>query len=233
MKIKGKTIVISGASDGIGRSIALKLAKNKANLILLGRDEERLKKLKKQCDFSGVNTVTYAFDLRDDKIRNNVFDKICDSNEVDVLINNAGIWHKSDDITNISEEKIKEVIDVNLTSHILLTRRLLGGMRGREGTAIVNIISKSGLVPQSGEIVYTASKYGMKGFTDVLREDTCDDAVKISAVYQGGTSTGMFSKAGDDFQIDFMTEPDDIAELVAFMLSRPEKMWLKEVHVGN
>ena len=150
---------------------------------------------------------------------------------MDVLINNAGIWHKVGDITTLSEEKVTEIINTNLTSQILLTRQLLDQMRDRSGTAIVNIVSKSGLVAQAGQSAYTASKYGIKGFTDVLREDTKEKPVRVAGVYQAGTNTGLFTKAGDDFPVEKFTNPDDLADVVVFMLTRPDKIWLNEVHV--
>lgn len=226
-----KTYLVTGASDGIGKSIALKLSEQKSNLILFGRDESKLNAVKSDCEANGSSVTTYAFDIADNDRRNSVVDEILSRQSVDVLINNAGIWHKVGDVTTISEEKIQEVIQVNLTAQILLTRQLLDQMRSREGTAIVNVVSKSGLVPQAGQTVYTASKYGMKGFTDVLREDTKDEPIRIAGVYQAGTSTQMFAKAGDDFEIEKFTNPDDLADVIVFMLTRPERIWLNEVHV--
>jgi len=120
---------------------------------------------------------------------------------------------------------------VNMTSHILITKYLLPSMRTRE-TAIVNVISKAGVVAQKGFSVYSASKYGMRGFTDVLREDTSDEPIRIAALYQAGTNTDMFNKSGQEgVPIEKFTEPNDLAETIRFMLSLPEKIWLKEVHV--
>ncbi len=226
-----KTILITGASDGIGKSIATKLSKHKDNLILFGRDEAKLRTVKDDCEANGAKVKVYAFDLTDNDKRRSVIDEVISEQKVDVVINNAGIWHKVGDITTLSEEKITEIINTNLTSQILLTRQLLDQMRDRKGTAIVNIVSKSGLVAQAGQSAYTASKYGMKGFTDVLREDTKDKSIRVAGVYQSGTRTDMFSKAGDDFEIEKFTNPDDLADVVVFMLTRPEKIWLNEVHV--
>ena len=226
-----KTIIITGASDGIGKSIALKLSEQKENLILFGRDDAKLQAVKAACEASGATTITYAFDLTDNEKRKAIVQEVLNKQPVDVLINNAGIWHKVGDITMVSEELIQEVISTNLTAQILLTRQLLEQMRGRDGTAVLNIISKSGLVPQLGQTAYTAAKYGMKGFTDVLREDTKDEPVRVGAIYQSGTHTDMFAKAGDDFPIEKFTEPDDLADVVVFMLTRPQKLWLNEVHV--
>jgi len=226
-----KTILITGASDGIGKSIAIKLSGQNSKLILFGRDNEKLDAVKADCVANGAEVETHAFDLTDFGKLKEVVGGITASQSVDILINNAGIWHKAGDLTSLSEEKVQEVISTNLTSHILLTRQLLDQMRGRDGTAIVNVISKSGIIAQLGQTVYTASKYGMKGFTDVLREDTKVEPIRIAAVYQSGTHTDMFKKAGEDFSSDRFTEPSDLADVVVFMLTRPEKIWLNEVHV--
>lgn len=226
-----KTYLITGASDGIGKSIALTLSVQQCNLILFGRDETKLQTVKSDCEANGATVSTYAFDITDNKRRHAIIDDILQNQQIDILVNNAGIWHKVSDITTLSEEKITEVINTNLTAQILLTRQLLDHMRDRAGTAILNIISKSGLVPQAGQTAYTASKYGMKGFTDVLREDAKNKPLRIGAIYQSGTATDMFAKAGDDFPLEKFTNPDDLAEVVAFMLSRPDKIWLNEVHV--
>lgn len=226
-----KTILITGASDGIGKSIAIKLSEQKDNLILFGRDEAKLEAVKNACEAKGAKVEVYAFDLTDNDKRRSVVDEIMNKQAVDVLINNAGIWHKVGDITTLSEEKVTEIINTNLTSQILLTKQLLDQMRDRSGTAIVNIVSKSGLVAQAGQSAYTASKYGIKGFTDVLREDTKEEPVRVAGVYQAGTNTGLFAKAGDDFPVEKFTNPDDLADVVVFMLTRPSKIWLNEVHV--
>lgn len=227
MKINGKNILITGASDGIGKAIAFALAKENANLILFGRNRERLEEVAKEC---GSKTKIYAFDITDNVARNKVIDEILDSCSLDVVINNAGIWHKVGDITTLSESKIYDVINTNLTAQILLTRQILPSMIDRN-TAIINVVSKSGVIAQKGQGAYTASKYGMKGFTDVLREDTKESQIRIGAIYQSGTNTKMFSKAGDDFPVDTFTNPEDVAQVVLFMLSRPDKIWLDEVRI--
>lgn len=167
-----KTILITGASDGIGKHIAIKLSDQTNKLILFGRNAKRLKEVKSQCEANGSLVEIYSFDLTNFDDLNKITQAILENNKIDILINNAGVWHKVGDLTSISEQKIAEVINLNLTSHILLTKLLLKQMRSRQDAAIINIISRSGIVAQAGQSVYTASKYGMKGFTDVLREDT-------------------------------------------------------------
>lgn len=227
MKLKNKNILITGASDGIGRSIAIALSKENVNLILLGRDEKKLKEVAEKC---GNNAKTYSFDINDGEARNKNISEILSKTNIDVLINNAGMWHKVGDVSSIPESKISEVINTNLTSQILLTGECIASMIDRE-TIILNVISKSGYVPQLGQAAYGASKFGMRGFTDVLRIDTEGHPIRIGAVYQSGTDTRLFAKEGDTFSTKDFTNPDDLADVVVFMLSRPPKLWINEIHI--
>jgi len=225
-----KTILITGASDGIGKSIAIKLAEQKETLILFGRDKDKLQTVKVACEASGSKVETYAFDLTDNKQRDEVVSGIVQSHQIDVLINNAGIWHNSTKLGELPEETIQQVITTNLTSQMLLTKGLIESMRSRE-TAIINIISSAGLQARAGRTAYAASKFGMRGFTEALREETKDDPIRIGAVFQSGTNTQMFAKAGESMPLEKYTDPEDLADVIVFMLTRPPKLWLNEVRV--
>lgn len=103
-------------------------------------------------------------------------------------------------------------------------------MKDRE-SAIINIISRAGMEGKSGRTAYAASKYGLRGFTDALRDETYGDPIRIGAVFQAGTNTEMFQKAGEEMPTDKYSEPEDLADVIIFMLTRPAKIWLNEVHV--
>jgi NADP-dependent 3-hydroxy acid dehydrogenase YdfG len=112
-----------------------------------------------------------------------------------------------------------------------LTRHMLPVLRAQDEGIVLNIASKSGVVAQAGQSVYTATKYGVRGFTDVLKQDEAGTGVRVAGLYQSGTNTGMFAKAGEDVPNHIFTEPDDLADVVVFMLSRPAKLWMHEVRV--
>ncbi len=228
MKLSNKTVLITGASDGIGKSMALALSAVGARVILLARSKEKLQAVANACV---GETQIISCDISNRERLEQSIQELLAETEIDVLINNAGIWQQAGDITTVDTEEIERLISVNMTSHIVLTKHLLPSMRERQ-TAIINVISKAGVVAQKGFSAYSASKYGMRGFTDVLREDTKDEPIRIAAVYQAGTNTAMFEKSGQQgVPVENFTEPKDLAEVVVFMLSQPEKIWLKEVHV--
>lgn len=225
-----KTILITGASDGIGKSIALKFSNLKYNLVLFGRDKDRLNEVKASCEANGAAAAVYAFDLTDSAARENAVSEVLKSYQIDALINNAGIWHNSLQLGELPGDKIQEVINTNLTAQMLLTKGFIEDMRNRE-TAIINIISSAGLQAKAGRTAYAASKFGMRGFTEALREETWNDPIRVGAVFQGGTNTQLFAKAGEKMPLEKYTNPDDLADVVVFMLTRPRKIWLNEVRV--
>ncbi len=233
MDLKGKIIVVTGASDGIGKEIALRLAKEHTKLALIGRNEKRLKEVSLKAKKLGASQVKiYSCDLRQTKkLASTVKTIIADFKGIDILINNAGIWHKVGPVENIKPEVIDETIQTNLLALIHLTRLFLPILKSRNEAAIINISSKSGTVAQEGQSVYSASKYGVRGFTEVLRTDLKSTKVRVAGLYQGGINTNMFKKAGDNFPIQNFTPPEALADVVAFMLSRPEKTWLYDVRV--
>lgn len=222
-------IIVTGASDGIGRSIALELAQEGHIVVLFGRNKTRLQEVSKLAGGAEYHT----FDLNDTTAMGQAVAKVLEAGDVDVLINNAGIWHKMGDLETISDELILEVISTNLTSQILLTKKLLPHIRSRDNSFIVNISSKSGITAQEGQSVYSASKWGLRGFTDVLRADTKDDKVHVIGVDQSGTNTKLFEKAGEDFPVESFTNPDDLAKVITFTLKQPPSLRVNEIRVDK
>lgn len=233
MKLKNKIIVITGASDGIGKQIALRLAKEHSKLALVARDETRLMEVSEEAKNLGASDAkVYHCDIRKtDSLEVIVPSIISDFGTADVLINNAGIWQKLMPVDEISREVVDDVIETNLSALIHMTRLILPTLRTRDNAAIINIISKSGVVAQEGQSVYTASKYGVHGFTETLKIDLKDTNIKVAGVYQGGTNTKIFEKTGEDFSTEKFTNPSDLADVVAYMLTRPDKIWLHDVRV--
>lgn len=233
MQLQGKTVIVTGGSDGIGRHICLKLAAVGCNLAILGRDEARLSAVAAEASTLGAAKARgYSADMTDAAALRSVVAEIeADFDGVDILVNNAGIWHKAGPLDSISDEVLIATVQTNLTGLMQLTKAVLPRLRSRDEAAILNVSSKSGVVAQAGQSVYTATKYGVRGFTDVLKEDEAESGVRVAGLYQSGTNTGMFAKAGEEVPNHIFTEPEDLADVVVFMLSRPAKLWMHEVRV--
>jgi short-subunit dehydrogenase len=229
-------IIISGASDGIGKAIAVELAQNKQDLILLGRNETKLQEVMDNCKKVGSKSVlTYAFDLKNleeiKKFAHNIQTLV-----IKGIINNAGIWQKKADIDSIPEQELLDVINTNLTGLILLTQKVLPILRKTESSFIINISSRSGYLASVGQSVYAATKYGVRGFTEVLREDLKETNVRVSGIYQGGVNTQMFNKAGDvlpEEKLASFIPPEELAKVIYFLISRPQNIWLPEIRIEN
>ena len=233
MKLKDKTIIVTGASDGIGKQVALKLAGLDVNLALIARSKKALEQVKKECQKKGCKKIeVYPCDIRKTqeltKTKNQI---LIDFKTVDALLNIAGIWQKMLPIEEISESVVDDVIQTNLTGLIHCTRLFLPHLKKQSEAVIINVSSKSGFVAQEGQSVYTASKYGVRGFTEVLKTDLKGSTVRVAGVYQSGTNTQMFSKVGDTPPVEKFTNPEDLADTIVYMLSRPDKIWLHEVRV--
>ncbi|MEP4038453.1 SDR family oxidoreductase [Pseudophaeobacter sp.] len=233
MQLKNKVVVVTGGSDGIGKHICLKLAAEGCRLAILGRDEARLNLVCKAAVSEGAAEArSYAMDLMDAQaIAATAAQILADFGNIDILINNAGIWHKAGPLDTIPPALLSETVQTNLTGLMQLTQAFLPSLRTAEEAAILNVVSKSGVVAQAGQSVYTATKYGVRGFSDVLKQDEAETGVRVAALYQSGTNTGMFAKAGEEVPNHIFTEPDDLADVVVFMLSRPAKLWMHEVRV--
>jgi short-subunit dehydrogenase len=233
MKLKDKVIVITGASDGIGKEIALRLAKEGTKLALIARNKQRLDEVCEKAKSLGAADVeVYPCDIRQTDKLNEVKESITSHfGGIVILINAAGVWQKLMPAEEIKRDTVDEVIGTNLTALIHITRMFLPTLKKREEAAIINIISKSGMVPQGEQSVYTASKYGARGFTEVLKVELKGTNVRVAGVYQSGTNTRMFEKTGDDIPTEKFTNPADLADVVSHMLSLPEKIWLHDVCV--
>lgn len=235
MKTQGKVIVVTGASDGIGKEIALRLAQEGVHLVLVARNEERLEAVRDSALAAGAKEAhVYVCDISDTgRVSETAQRIITDLGHVDALINNAGVWQKLAQIDEIDDEIIENVIGTNLVGLIMFTKKLVPSMREQKDAAIINVSSQSGVVAQDGQSVYTASKYGVRGFTDVLKNDLRDSSIKVAGVYQSGTNTQMFAKSGQDFPVENFTDPADLADVIAYMLSLPPKIWLHDVRVDK
>lgn len=235
MNLKNKVAVVTGASDGIGKQIAFKLASQGVTLALIARNVERLEEVRTKCLELGSSKVEiYVCDLKFKEQIKTTAEKVkSDFEKIEILINNAGIWQKVAQLEESSLENIEDVISTNLTGLVMLTNLILPELRKQE-SSLINVSSHSGIEAKNGQSLYCASKWGVTGFTESLRLDLKESSVRVAGLYQGGTHTGLFEKANDPKDIELFskyTKPKDLADVIVYMLSRPPQIWMHDVRV--
>lgn len=214
MDLKNKRILITGGTSGLGFELAVNLLSRGAHIFICSRTQEEIDKalirLNSEnvrgyvCDISNILQVqTMAMDI----------------SNLDGLINNAGVWLEGN-VENNSAEEISNVIDVNLKGLIYCTNVFLPALKKREESFIVNIASTSSVDIKPKQAVYTATKWGVKGFTDSLRLDLRESGVKVIGVYPGGMRTNLFSSAGSNRDTSTFIDPKLIAEEIAHILEQ-------------
>ncbi len=229
MKLQDKVIIVTGASEGLGKAITSSLVSKGARVIAIARNASKLKKL---TDELGDSVRVYSCDIRDTQKFTTVLERsISDLGQVDGIVNCAGVWHKMDKLENINSETIAHVIGINLTALIQGTAIVLPFLKRRDEAIIVNISSKSGTRPQEGQTVYCASKFGVRGFTDTLKLELKGGPVKVMGFYPSGMNTELFAKANESFPVDKFMNVDGIADIITYAMERPGNISIEEIQV--
>lgn len=185
MNLQGKTVLVTGASGGIGKKICDQLAAVGAKLILVGREE---KLLKTQLEQLPGEHCYLAVDLLSENGLQNIVDLVEQRGGIDVLINNAGVAQFGM-LEQQSVGALRAQININLLAPVLLAQALLPFMKQSESAAIVNMGSTFGSIGYSGFTAYCASKFGLRGFTEALRRELADTNVRMIYLAPRATRT--------------------------------------------
>ena len=199
LNFKDKWVLVTGASSGLGRAIALYLAKKEhANLVIAARRTEQLEQLKTEIESSsGAAVKIITVDLADPEQVESLFTTSVASADIYAVINNAGATFYGKAGTEYLE-KFSKIIDVNLKALITLSLRFLEWFEKKGEGAILNITSEAGLVVTPYQTVYSASKHAAQAFTEGLRLENRKSPVVISSFAPGGIATEMLSRSGLD-----------------------------------
>jgi len=180
--MKEKVIVITGASRGIGRGLAIYFAAKGAHVVALARNISQLEKLAAEIALSGGKCSTYALDVRDVPSIQPVFDKIvADLGRIDVLVNNAGMGNPIPAI-DITESDWDEMMSLNMKGTFFCAQAAARHMLAKEYGRIINISSQAAVIAIDGEVVYCASKGGINQMTKVLALEWSKHGVTVNAV---------------------------------------------------
>jgi NADP-dependent 3-hydroxy acid dehydrogenase YdfG len=216
-KLKGKTVLITGASAGIGQACALALAEEGANLVLTARRQERLERLSEQVRARGGQAVYVAGDAREEETaRRAVETAINEFGQLDILINNAGMGNYKN-LVDTSADDYDEMMDSNVRSTFLFSRQAVPVMIPRKEGLILLISSVAGIYGFAGEAVYCATKFAQVGFAQALDKELREHGIKVGLICPGGVKTEFALGKGrteESVAQSAMLAPEDVAGAV-------------------
>lgn len=226
MSLSGKTALVTGASRGIGRAIALRLAADGANVaVIYAGSADKAEAVCEEIRAMGVEAKAYRCDVASvEAVKETVKAVTAELGKIDILVNNAGITRDSL-VLSMKDEDYDAVLDTNLKGAFNMIRACYSGFIRKRSGRIINISSVSGIMGNAGQANYSASKAGLIGLTKSVARELASRNVTCNAVAPGFIQTDMTENIGEDntlrsmIPLGRMGKPEDIAAAVAFLAS--------------
>jgi 3-oxoacyl-[acyl-carrier protein] reductase len=225
--LEGKTALVTGASQGIGRACALELAKAGAHLALAARNESKLAEVAAEITAAGGTAQTFVIDMADEEsIKAGAKAALAAFGTIDILVNNAGIT-KDTLLLRMKRADWDSVLSTNLTGIYVLTQALVSSMMKARWGRIINMTSIVGETGQAGQANYAASKAGLIGFTLAMAREVASRSVTVNAVAPGYVETAMTAVLDEKQRQSFLAHiplgrsgtEEEVAHAVAFLAS--------------
>jgi NADP-dependent 3-hydroxy acid dehydrogenase YdfG len=236
--MKNETILISGATSGIGKATAELLAKTGRSIILTGRRFERLEKLKSELEAKGAEVFIASFDIRNRKETEEFVDSIPDAfRNIRVLINNAGLAAGLGAVQDGDPDDWDQMIDTNVKGLLYLSRAVIPLMETTQGAQIVNVSSIAGKEVYPNGNVYCASKFAVDALTKGMRIDLLPKGIRVSSVCPGMVETefslvrfkGDAERAANVYKGLQPLLPEDIAESIRYIIESPFRISIADM----
>jgi 3-oxoacyl-[acyl-carrier protein] reductase len=231
MTLEGQVALVTGASRGIGRGIALALADAGAQVALAARSPDRLRSVEREIRERGGKAVGLPVDLAEEPQIEALFGRLAETyGRLDILINNAGIGLFGA-LSDFSAGDFDQLVAVNLKAVFLCCRQAMRLMSPRQTGYIINISSVVGFKGYPNQSIYTATKHGVMGITKSLAVEAQPHGIRVSAVLPGGTDTDMRALGRPDLKRSELLQPEDIAQTVLFLLSLSPRAAIDQIYV--
>jgi len=234
--LKGKVALITGASKGIGRASALRLAESGANIVIGATSVDLLETLSRDITSLGVESLAERCDVtRLPDCEGLVKQSLERFGKIDILINNAGVGF-SGKIVDSDAKQAEQMVMVNILGVYYMTRAVLPYMMEQQSGDIINIGSVAGLKYSPNFAMYSATKFAVRAFSEALRNEVQGHNIRVTLVHPGMTKTAFFdsfTQGGSPIPFDKgdILKPEDIANAIHFALTRPQGISLNEVTV--
>jgi 3-oxoacyl-[acyl-carrier protein] reductase len=227
MSLTTRVALVTGASQGIGRTCALRLAKDGATVAAVARNQEKLNELVGEITAAGGKAAAFPLDVADEEqVKATVKAAIAQLGKIDILVNNAGIT-RDQLVMRMKRADWDAVLQTNLTSAYLLIQQIIPSMLRQRWGRIINITSVFGQMGQAGQANYSASKAGLIGLTMAIAREVGSRTITCNAVAPGFIETAMTAVLGDEFKQNAVNQiplrrvgtSDDVAGAVSFLAS--------------
>ena len=225
--LNNKIAVVTGASQGIGKTIAIELANSGASICCISRNKKSLDAVVNEIKDNNGDASSYSCDIADpNSVKKTISNIVKDYNSIDILINNAGI---TDDniLVRMSENQWDNVINTNLKGAFNCTKNTIRYMMKNKYGRIINITSIIGLTGNAGQTNYAASKAGLIGMTKSIAKEVASRGITVNCIAPGWIETSMTQILEEKIKNDFLNQipikrmgtPEDIANAVIFLAS--------------
>jgi NADP-dependent 3-hydroxy acid dehydrogenase YdfG len=231
MTLEGKTVLLTGASKGIGKELALKLAAEKANIGLVARSENELIEIKKEIEKTGVKCLIFVGNVADEQlVINAVAEMESTFGTIDYMINNAGygIFGPTE---SISSQAWSDMYDVNVKGTFMFSKQVLAGMRKAHNGHIINIASDVAKRVFDGGSLYCSSKFAQDAFSAALRKEVRKDGIKVSVLYSGLVDTMFHANPQGSTEHTDWLKPNDMADTILFVMKQPKHVVIDELMI--
>lgn len=229
--LQGKAAIVTGAGRGIGRAISLALARQGASIALAARTLAELESVRAEIESDGGRAMCIPTEIKsEDAIASLVQEAVAGFGRLDILVNNAAIGVFKP-LAEMSVAEWDEVMVVNARAPFLLCREAIPHLRLHPPSFIVNIGSVVGVKGYPNQTAYGASKHALMGMSKALAKEVQADGIRVHAVLPGGVDTEMATQARPDLDRSILIQPEEIAEIVVFLVTRQGNAVIDQIDV--
>jgi NAD(P)-dependent dehydrogenase (short-subunit alcohol dehydrogenase family) len=216
--LEGKVALITGASQGLGRALALAFAREGAQVVVNARSEESVRPIAGEVEEAGGEVLAVAADVsKDSDVKRLVDETVERFGRIDVLVNNAGLLGPRVAIADYPEDEWRRVIDANLTGPFLVSKAAIPHLS--EGASIINLVSGVSVEGRAEWGAYSVSKFGLEGLNQILAAELAERGVRVNAVDPGGMRTDMRAAAYPEEDPQTRITPEENTAVFVYLAS--------------
>ncbi|MHC4174127.1 MAG: SDR family oxidoreductase [Planctomycetota bacterium] len=230
-QLGGKVALVTGASRGIGRVISVALAQEAATVVLAARSIQKLQETADQVTEAGGKADIVITELTEEESIKNLIKTTAEKfNRLDILVNNAGVTHSAK-LEETATEDWQRCMQINARAPFILCREALPLLKRAEVGYIINIASVVGVKGYPLQSAYTSSKHALRGMTISLAEELRGSNIRVHLLCPGGVDTDLVQKVRPDIKKDELMQPEEIAELVLYLVTHKGNAVIDELHI--